>query len=279
MTQPPLDAEAVRRDDDLLDALARGELTGEDDDDAIAQLLLGWRDDIVDHPVLVPHLNEPQPVPVAPLQRGPADTRVIPAAALERRRFLRVSRGMSVAAAVGVIAAGSLGSVAAASVAEPGSPLWPITKVVYSERAASLEARDGALSKLKKARRAAEKRNPVEAKHLLDEALRQVSQVRGSEDRAALEVQVAQLQQAIAAQPPAPADPSASAAPSPGTGSPAPEAPAPAPSVPAPEPAPAPSSPAPPQPDPVPSPSDPAPDLSPPPADPPAALSGDPAPS
>jgi hypothetical protein len=175
MTQP-LDAEAVRRDDELLDALAFGELTDGYEADEAAQLLLGWRDDIVHSPMVVP----PRLVPPV-------------------RRQFGLSRRMSVAAAVGVIAAGSIGSVAAASVAEPGSPLWPITRVVYADRAHSLEARDSALSNLKKAKQAAAKRKPAEAKKLLAEALKQVELVRPGDNSKELKDQVVALQQVLAA--------------------------------------------------------------------------------
>jgi hypothetical protein len=228
MTQP-LDAEAVRRDDELLDALAFGELEAGYDDDETAQLLLGWRDDIVQSPVIAP--------------------RLLPASPAVRRGYLRLSKRMTVAAAVvGAVAAGSIGSVAAASVAEPGSPLWPITKVVYTDRAESLEARDSALSSLKKAKQAAAKRNPAEAKHLLAEALKQVTLVREGDDRDQLENEVAEIKQALAAigspaEDPAPAtDPSASASPSPAD-SPAPDPAQPTPSDPAPVPSTEPSQP------------------------------------
>jgi hypothetical protein len=253
MTQP-LDSEAVRRDDELLDALAFGELVDAYDDDETAQLLLGWRDDIVHSPVVVARQS---PTPAG--------------------RPLGLSRRVCVAAAVGVIAAGSIGSVAAASVAEPGSPLWPITRVVYTERAQSLEARESALSNLKKAQQAAAKRKPDEAKHLLDEALKQADLVRPGDDRAGLKSQVRQVLATI--QSPT-GSPAASA--SPPRVFPTPDAsPAPPPVQPAPsDPAPVPST----QPSPLvltPSPTDspaPQPDPTSPPADPGAGLSSVPAP-
>lgn len=148
----PLDADAVLRDDALLDAIVRDELRGEFDDDLVARALLAWRADVLE--------DEP------PLE-------------LPRRRpVLGISRRMSVAAAVGVTTAVSLGSLAAAGMAEPGSPLWAITKVVYTDRAESIQAREDARDALQKARDAAAEHQAALARRLLAEAQREAEEIR-----------------------------------------------------------------------------------------------------
>ncbi len=157
----PLDADAVLRDDALLDALGRGELLPEFEDDATIRLLLAWRGDIADtaglpahapEPVTVPHPAEPEPQVAEPIVAARSiGTARVPAYVADEDdsgHSLRglLTRRVAVAAAFAAFAAGSLGSVAAASTAEPGSPLWPITKVVYEDHAKSVEAREDVLS-------------------------------------------------------------------------------------------------------------------------------------
>ena len=265
MTQQPLDADAVLRDDALLDALSRGEVLPEFGDDAAVKLLLAWRDDVVG----TAGLAKESPAPAVPVRS--IGTAKVPEPAptpprRDRRGLLsqRVSRRAVVAAVAATIGVGSIGSVAAASVAEPGSPLWPITKVVYEDRAKSVEARESSLSLLRRAQEAADHNDSDEAKRLLDTALKEADQVNDEDDKDKIEQQADEVRAQLAAiedEPTAPASPPASPqAPAPtGTSSPAP----------APSPTPEPSSPANPspttEPQPEPTPPPPTPEATPPP--------------
>lgn len=249
MSQAPLDADAVLRDDTLLDALGRGELPSEFDDDATVKLLHAWRNDIA-HAAGLPEV-EPSPVgmPALYAPAGGADTGTEPAGRLVVGRF-RLSRRVLVAAAVGTIAVGSMGSVAAAGAAEPGSPLWPITKVVYSDRAESLEAREDALSLLREAKQAADHNRPEEAQRLLNTALEQADRVDGKKDKDKIEDQADEVRAELAAI----TEPTPTTTPAPPAQSPEPSS-SPAAPPPNPAPTPEPTSPA----EPPPSPADPSP--------------------
>jgi len=193
MSQQPLDADAVLRDDALLDALGRGEMLPEFGDDHTARLLLAWRDDIADTAGL--------PDVAASPVRSIGTARVPTGPVAEPRRF-RLSRRVTVAAAFAAFAVGSIGSVAAAATAEPGSPLWPITKVVYEDRAKSLEAREGALSLLREARDAAEHNNPDQARRLLASALQEAGDVSDESDKDRIQEQADKVVAQLAAMDP-----------------------------------------------------------------------------
>jgi hypothetical protein len=207
MTQQPLDADAVLRDDAFLDALGRGELLPEFGDDATARLLLAWRDDVADTAGL------PDAAP-APPARSIGTARVPVTPVVDPRRF-RWSRRMTAAAAFVAFAAGSVGSVAAAGVAEPGSPLWPLTKVVYEDRAKSLEAREGALSLLREAQDAAERNDPERARELLDTALAEAGDVADKSDKDKIREEAEKVEEQIADTPPPAQKPGPSTSPTP----------------------------------------------------------------
>ncbi|GAA0226775.1 hypothetical protein [Cryptosporangium japonicum] len=100
-----------------------------------------------------------------------------------RRRFDRVV--VATAAVAAVLAAGSAGSVAAAATAHPGDTLWPISRVVYAERARSIEASEDAHVSLRKAREALERGDTDAAQRYYDEAQQKLDQnVREGSDEA-----------------------------------------------------------------------------------------------
>ncbi|MFG2103410.1 anti-sigma-D factor RsdA [Micromonospora echinaurantiaca] len=112
-----LDLATIARDDQLLDALGRGEPAPDGDD--VAALLAAWRADLDsadDEPVLRPAV---QPPPATPAPRSAAFG----------RRVLRLAAAVvvlvTIATALGV---GSRN-------AGPTSPLWSLTKVLYPEQA------------------------------------------------------------------------------------------------------------------------------------------------
>lgn len=163
----PFDADAVLRDDALLDALGRGEMPDEFADDETIRLLLAWRDDVVSDL----DLDLAEDPPVAVPEESPL-----------RRRWWKLSRRASVAATVAAIGAVSLGGVAAAS-SEPGSPLWPIAKVVRSsEQVESMEARASAMDALRQAE-AAQSTDPVRARQLANSALVDANKIRDNRVR------------------------------------------------------------------------------------------------
>lgn len=137
------DLNRIAEDDQLLDALGRGETPA--GADRVAALLGEWR----------AALPETVSVPARPTRR-------------------RVRRSL-VAAAVVLIAAG--GVTAAAEHAEPDSPLWPVTRLLYSDLADSRAARQAADEAVTVAAEAIEGGRYGHATDLLDQADALVAQV------------------------------------------------------------------------------------------------------
>ncbi|SHN35823.1 hypothetical protein [Cryptosporangium aurantiacum] len=122
-------------------------------------------------PQLPPSFDE------APPPSEPADRRS------RRRRLDRVV--VAVAATAAIVAAGSAGSVAAAATAHPGDRLWPISRVIYAERARSIVASEEGHASLEKAREAIRRGDPVAARRYLEEAQEKLdTQVREGSDEA-----------------------------------------------------------------------------------------------
>jgi len=194
-----LQAGGVLSDDALLDALARGELPAGSRGDSTARLLLGWRSDLV---TALPPAAEPPTVqmplwfgPGNAAQRGERPNGRVPAGRPPRRRLRR--KNVLLAVAVTVVGIGSAGSVAAAGGAEPGDPLWPITRVVNPDRAESLEAREDARQALSEVRRAAGARESGRAQEYLRIAREQADKVRSEDGRAELDAEARRLQDEI----------------------------------------------------------------------------------
>jgi hypothetical protein len=130
----PVDLLAIRADDELLDALASGRPSGPGfshgfdpgytDDQQVLAMLAGWRADVSAEPI--PELVSTDEA-LAAIRAGQR------AAAAPRRRLVPVA-----AAAVFAIAVGAVG--AAAHSAQPGDPLWGVSKVMDGNRAKSVEA-------------------------------------------------------------------------------------------------------------------------------------------
>jgi hypothetical protein len=144
----------ILRDDVLLNALRSGDrLT---DDDEIAVMLAAWRTD----------LDQPSPralpVPESSPRRG--------------RRWSQPVRGL-IATAAAVAALAGAATVAAGN-ARPGSPLWPITSIVYGARADSLLAQQNAARAISQARTAITEARYTEAARQLDTATALAGQVR-----------------------------------------------------------------------------------------------------
>ncbi|MBV1850074.1 hypothetical protein [Catellatospora tritici] len=191
------------RDDELLDLLGAGGPAP--DGDELAGLLAAWRTDLADgddddlavypRPAAPAAPGPDTAVPLAtgpdvadPLATGPGRSSrqrgTRPPTAPGGRPVRRRPGRLLVAAAVVVVLFGGL-TVAAGS-AGPDSPLWPITQVVYTERADSRQAAHDARQLLDQARQALRDRRPVEAAALLEQANTKISLVREDADRGRL---------------------------------------------------------------------------------------------
>nr|WP_052479318.1 anti-sigma-D factor RsdA [Kibdelosporangium sp. MJ126-NF4]CEL23600.1 FIG00997706: hypothetical protein [Kibdelosporangium sp. MJ126-NF4]CTQ93137.1 FIG00997706: hypothetical protein [Kibdelosporangium sp. MJ126-NF4] len=152
------DLAQIRADDELLDALAaKVDDAGpvDFDDEQLNALLLAWRQDVDSVPV-------PQIV----------DTRTavatVTAARSARRRRPRML--VPVAAAAAVLAMAFAGVGMAARGAEPGDPLWGLSKVLYADHARSVEAAKSVRTDLNDAQQALERGRVDEAKDRLEAA-------------------------------------------------------------------------------------------------------------
>jgi len=157
------DVTVLARDDALLDALGRGEPAPADDE--VAGLLAAWRSEL-DPPTERTTVRTAVPLAIPPFT----------APAIERAtRRWRPGRMLVAAAAALVGLAGGL-TVAAGS-AGPDSPLWPITRVVYPERAESRLAQAQAESAIERARTAVQESRYADADRLLREATTLTGQI------------------------------------------------------------------------------------------------------
>ncbi|MPZ26625.1 MAG: hypothetical protein GEV12_09245 [Micromonosporaceae bacterium] len=260
MTGLKPNARQQQLDDRLLDALGRGD-EPPDGADRLVTGLAAWRGDLASQ--------------IAPATLDLAT--VLPAAPVPDRRRFRWRRLVAGAGAALVVAGGGgAATVAAAAGAGPDSPLWPVTRLVFPERAEARMAQLAVEEVVARARQAAVERRYADAGRLLGEAEQLVAQVPAATDRQRLLAEVAQVRALLpAGEPPAgelpPAGerllpvpepgidpavpelpPAGGPAPDPGTvpdPAPAPEpSPAPDPTDPAPEPEPDPTLPVPPLP-------------------------------
>jgi hypothetical protein len=208
MTEP-VDVTAVTRDALLLDALGRGDQPPPGDD--VATMLAAWRADLAE-PVAAPPLPAATPpaVPAAPPATRPAVPR------RERRREVRVRAAIAIAASVLGLAGGA---VIAASDAGPGSPLWPITKLVYDAHANAKVAERDAQRAISAARDAITYGRYADAERHLNDATVLIGRITdgGVADRLRGEVEALRqlLPAALPGADPAPSAP-AGGAPSPG---------------------------------------------------------------
>ncbi len=182
MRERPSDMEAVSRDDKLLDILGGGQ--NPDTDDPVIQALYTWRADIStgleDRPVNGHHAHQVRPV-VTPLGIEPS-TGQEDSGHRARHRHRRPRRRRSVIAVVALgVSAGLSGVAVAAADADPDSPLWPITKVIYSDTAAERQAEADAEAALDRARQALAEGRVDDARRYLDEANRRAGAVHSGE--------------------------------------------------------------------------------------------------
>jgi hypothetical protein len=191
-----MDAEAVdlamvHADDALLDALAG--LSGEDLDasleselaeDDLNKLLLSWRADVESEPMT---------------ELVDTDTAVALVQSARLRRRHRPRLLVPVAAAAAVLAVSFTGVGLAARDAQPGSPLWGLTRVLYADHARSVEAAASARQDLADAKVALKTGNVNAAASALNNAKQELPAVSPEDGRDDL---VAEHEQLLAQIPP-----------------------------------------------------------------------------
>jgi hypothetical protein len=151
-------------DDALLTALSYGH--DPDPDDTVAALMAVWHEEI----------SSPLPPPSPELQAAVRPRRA-------RRRWF--ARPLTIAVGTGVLAFG--GATAFAATAQPDSPLWPITKVVYPAKAESRTADAAATRLLDRAATAIDTHRYPDALDALAAAEQQINLVTDDDARSTLE--------------------------------------------------------------------------------------------
>jgi Anti-sigma-D factor RsdA to sigma factor binding region len=179
----PIDMSQVRADDALIDALADpGRDSVDPLDERLATLLLSWRHDV----------NTAAPGPLVDF-----DTAVETLRSAPRPRRRQTFGPLAAAAAVLVIAFTGVGL--AARDAAPGNPLWGVTKVLYSEKAKSVEAAVAVRTKLEVASQALASGRMADAEVAIEQAQEQLQVVHvedGQQDLVARTEQlIAQLEE------------------------------------------------------------------------------------
>lgn len=193
-----IDQTALLRDDVLVDALAKGVLPMEYRDDELIRALLTWRDDIQATPFKPsPALARAPEAALATFDPTPHHDRELHGDQLDELepagRWRWFKRPVLLSGALAAVVLGSLGSVAAANVAEPGSALWPLSKVVNKDRAQSLEAREDARDKLRDAKVALKQDDAQNALAQLEQAQAQAAAVRDQDGKSDLEQELQQV--------------------------------------------------------------------------------------
>ncbi|WP_116046583.1 hypothetical protein [Amycolatopsis palatopharyngis] len=180
-----VDEATMAADDLLLDRLSRGEQQADTDSGAVADLLAQWRRALPDGTEA--DVREP-------LSALPA----LPAPEVPPRRFGgHAARAVLAGATATVVAFG--GASLAAANAGSDSPLWPITRVLYPDRAESRTAADAVVQALGAARAALDQGRGAEADRLLDEASALLTEVREPAVAQRLRTEVEQLRVLIVA--------------------------------------------------------------------------------
>jgi len=175
----PVDVVQVRADDALIAALGRSDDVHIDDpiDERLAGLLRAWREDV--------HA-EPEPS----VDINAAVTALV---SVPPPRARRQSPFGPLATAAAVLVVVFVGLGLAARDAEPGDALWGMTKVLYSEKAKSVEAAVTVRTKLEEATVALQRDDRSAAIVALQEAQQQLPVVNAEDGQQELASQTEQL--------------------------------------------------------------------------------------
>ena len=175
----PVDIAAVRRDDELIDAIASDGPVATDsaDEYQIASLLANWRAELT----LPPLPEAPDIDTVFAAVNQEIGARAARANAGGRLRLVRPIVGA--AAAIALVVGGM---TAFSYNAEPGDPLWKVKQVVFSEQANSTMANIDTSSDLEEAQQLLDSGKPAAAKEKLEHAASRVTEVNDAQDRDAL---------------------------------------------------------------------------------------------
>ncbi|NNH71966.1 hypothetical protein HLB23_19250 [Nocardia uniformis] len=189
----PVDIAAVRRDDELIEAIAGDGAvqTGSADEYQLAALLANWRAEIVNEPI--PAGPDLDTIVAAVNQEIGARTARIGAQGSRRLRLVRPLMGA--AAAIALIMGGA---TAFSYSAEPGDALWRVKEVVFSEQAQTTVV-NRAGSDMQQAQVLIQQGKPEAAKALLERAETNVGQVNDTGKKDDLQQQ---LQKLVALLPP-----------------------------------------------------------------------------
>jgi Anti-sigma-D factor RsdA to sigma factor binding region len=175
----PVDMSQVRADDAFIEALANANRAPDVDplDERMASLLLSWRDDV----------NSESVGPVVSLDTAVAAIRNAPRPPVKRQLF----GPLAAAAAVLVIAFTGIGLAARDAV--PGTPLFGVTKVLYADKAKSVEAAVAVRTKLEAASEALASGRVDEAHDAIEQAQEQLLVVAAEDGQGDLVAQTQQL--------------------------------------------------------------------------------------
>ncbi|MEE3848882.1 anti-sigma-D factor RsdA [Gordonia sp. LSe1-13] len=168
----PIDMTSVHLDDQFIEALShdRPVATRDDAEYQLAELLSGWRHDVMAEPLpVLPTVDEVESA-IAAGERAERGRGVV--------RHLRVASGV---AAVVVIACAGLTVLAEGS--SPGDPLWGVKKVVFAEAASETQAAMDVQSDLERAEAAMAAGDADEAAELIAKAEKQMGPLRDAETR------------------------------------------------------------------------------------------------
>jgi hypothetical protein len=177
----PVDLAAVQADDELINALAAGfgvpsgGRTFHADDQVVA-LLSTWRADVMDDPI--PELIDLETAVAAVKAGMPSAGRFT-----GRTRSARARHLVPVAAAAAFLVLVGGGVTIGSATAEPDSALWPVSKVLFSERAESVEAAVRVSDKIDHAKQALLEGKPEQAAADLAQAQADLSKVRPQEGK------------------------------------------------------------------------------------------------
>lgn len=176
----PVDLAAVQADDELINALAAGFGVPSGGrafhaDDQVVALLSNWRADVMDEPI--PELIDLETAVAAVKAGMPSTGRVTKLHSARARHLVPVA-----AAAAFLVLVGG-GVTIGSATAEPDSALWPVSKVLFSERAESVEAAVRVSDKIDHAKQALTEGKPEQAAADLAQAQQDLAKVRPQEGK------------------------------------------------------------------------------------------------